>query len=103
MESVVYIIRKSILNPVKEIESIYSEMAKGNMQVKVIYNSRDELGNMARSIKKTNAMLAVYIKNITEKLKQMSQGDMRIDIKMEYIGDFAAIKQAIMKSSERYP
>ncbi len=93
--AIVFIIRRSILNPVREIEAVYAEMAKGNMHVQVSYDSRDELGKMAANIRKTNAMLSSYIQDISEKLGQMSQGDMRVNVDMEYIGDFAAIKQAI--------
>jgi methyl-accepting chemotaxis protein len=89
------ILRKSILSPVKEIEKVYAEMAKGNMQVQVSYESRDELGSMAANIRKTNGMLASYIRDISQKLNQMSGGDMRVNVDMDYIGDFAAIKQAI--------
>ena len=93
------IIRKSIMNPVKEIEGVYGEMAKGNMQVSISYDSRDELGSMAKSIKKTNALLASYIQDITDKLSQMSRGDMRVNIDLDYIGDFAAIKQAMLSTA----
>ncbi len=86
------IIRKSILTPVKEIESVYAEMAKGNMQAQLTYEGRDELGSMAKSIRKTNNMLAGYINDISQKLGQMSKGDMRVKVDMDYIGDFAAIR-----------
>jgi methyl-accepting chemotaxis protein len=89
------ILRKSILSPVQEIDKVYSEMAKGNMQVQVSYKSRDELGSMASNISKTNSMLASYIRDISQKLSQMSKGDMRVNVDMDYIGDFTAIKQAI--------
>jgi methyl-accepting chemotaxis protein len=98
------ILRKSILTPVKEIDNVYAEMAKGNMQVQVSYESRDELGRMAVNIRKTNNLLASYIRDISEKLNQMSKGDMRVNVNMDYIGDFAAIKQAIKDTAsiERY-
>jgi len=90
-----FVIRKSILTPVKEIVKVYDEMSKGNVQVKVTYESKDELGKMAESIRKTNALLASYIKDISEKLGLISQGDMRIDMNLDYVGDFAQIKKAI--------
>lgn len=90
-----YIIRKSILTPVKEIVRVYDEMSKGNVQVQVTYKSKDELGKMAESIRKTNALIASYIRDISEKLELMSKGDMRIDINLDYVGDFAQIKKAI--------
>lgn len=88
-------IRKSILNPVKEIEGVYAQIAKGNMQAQISYDSRDEIGSMASSIRKTNSIIGSYIHDIAEKLTQMSQGDMRVNVNLDYIGDFAAIKQAM--------
>ncbi|ADY55500.1 methyl-accepting chemotaxis sensory transducer [Syntrophobotulus glycolicus DSM 8271] len=96
---VISAIRKSILNPVREIVDVYEEMAKGNMQVDIQYESRDEMGKMAQSIKKTNALLSGYIGDISDKLGQMSHGDMRIRVDMDYIGDFAAIKQAMQNTT----
>jgi len=92
---VIIAIRRSITKPVTEIVNVYNEMSKGNMQVEIKYESKDEMGKMAQSIRRTNALLTSYIKDITEKLELMSQGDMRINMEMDYIGDFAAIKEAI--------
>ncbi|MDD4716376.1 MAG: HAMP domain-containing methyl-accepting chemotaxis protein [Oscillospiraceae bacterium] len=92
---IVNMIRNSILGPVKEITGVYDEMAKGNMGVEIAYESRDEMGMMAKSINKTNALLSSYIQDISDKLRLLSQGDMRIHVDMDYVGDFAAIKQEI--------
>ena len=89
------VIRKSILTPVNEIVNVYEEMSKGNMKVAIRYESKDEMGEMAQSIRKTNALLTSYINDIAEKLALISQGDMRINMDMDYIGDFVAIKEAI--------
>jgi len=92
---IIIAIRRSIIKPVTEIVSVYDEMSRGNMQVGINYESKDEMGKMAQSIRKTNALLTSYIKDISEKLGLMSQGDMRINMDMDYIGDFAVIKKAI--------
>lgn len=92
-------IRRSILIPVREIERVYGEMAKGNMSVSVNYESRDELGSMAKNIKRTNELLSAYIDDISEKLGQISEGDLRVAVDMEYIGDFAAIKHAMEETT----
>lgn len=94
-----FAIRRSILLPVREIERVYAEMAKGNMGCTIHYESRDELGRMAKSIKRTNDLLSAYISDISDKLGQISEGDMRIAVEMEYIGDFAVIKQAIQETA----
>ncbi len=92
---IIFAIRRSIMKPVTEIVNVYDEMSKGNMQAKISYESKDEMGKMAQSIRKTNELLTSYINDISKKLELMSQGDMRINMEMDYIGDFAAIKNAI--------
>lgn len=97
--AVVYLIRRSILNPVKEIEKVYEKMAQGNLQAEISYDSRDELGRMAGNIKKTNALIASYVRDIADKLGQLSRGDMRLHIDLDYIGDFDAIEQAMRNTA----
>jgi len=92
------IIRKSILDPVKEIELVYKEISKGNLQAQITYVSKDELGSMAENIRNTNAAITSYIHDITEKLNLLSQGDMRFTMDLDYVGDFEAIKKAIIKT-----
>jgi methyl-accepting chemotaxis protein len=96
----IHIIRKSILTPVREIVDVYKEMSQGNMQVKVSYESKDELGQMAESIRKTNELHTSYIEEISEKLGKMSQGDMRITMERNYVGDFIALKTSIESTAE---
>ncbi len=96
--AVVLFIRRSIMNPVSEIDRVYTEMSKGNLNTEIIYDSKDELGSMAKNIKKTNSLLASYVQDITAKLTQLAQGDMRLNVELDYIGDFMAIKQAIVNT-----
>ncbi len=91
---VVYAIRKSILSPVKEIERVYTEIAKGNMNVNVNYDSRDELGNMARLIRQTNELQSSILGDVVKNFTKISQGDLRIKVEIDYPGDFAALKKA---------
>lgn len=86
---------KSILMPVREIEIVYGEIEKGNLNIPITYESRDELGRMADSIRNANARISSYIRDISEKMSRLSQGDMCIQIDLDYIGDFAAIKKAM--------
>ncbi|WP_077613488.1 methyl-accepting chemotaxis protein [Clostridium sp. Marseille-P2415] len=91
-------IRKSILDPVKEIDLVYREISKGNLKAQITYESRDELGSMAENIRNTNASITSYIRDITEKLNLLAEGDMRFSVDLDYIGDFKAIKLAILKT-----
>lgn len=95
--AVVYAIRKSILRPVREIEKVYTQMAQGNIRTDISYDSRDELGSVLKGIKTANALIASYIQDITAKLDQLSRGDMRLHVNMDYLGDFDPIEQALKR------
>jgi len=89
------VIRRAILAPVKEIVSVYGEISRGNLQAHLNFESKDELGRMAQSIRSTNALITSYIQDISQKLGQMAAGDMRVHMDMDYVGDFAAIRDSI--------
>ncbi|MEA5136900.1 MAG: methyl-accepting chemotaxis protein [Candidatus Fimivivens sp.] len=88
-------IRKSILTPVNEIVASFEAISKGNMHTQINYESRDEMGRMAKLIKTSNAMQTAIMADIIDKLTKMSQGDLRIEVTQDYPGDFAALKQTI--------
>ena len=97
---IVIIIRSSILRPIKEIMRVYAEMAKGNMSVQVNYDSRDELGIMAKLIQKANNMQSTILGDVIHKFSLIAQGDMRIKVDMDYPGDFAALKEAMQTTAD---
>lgn len=91
---IIIAIRKSILTPVREIEQAYSEISKGNLNVNIDYDSRDELGNLARLIKLTSERQSAIIQDLIGNLVKISRGDMRIRVNVDYIGNYAILKKA---------
>ncbi len=89
------LIRNSILKPVKEIVQVYEEMARGNMNVAIQYESLDELGQMAKLIQKANRMQATILGDVIEKFMRLSRGDLQIRVDMDYPGDFMMLKETI--------
>lgn len=85
----------SVVNPVQEILNASEQISKGNLDVDIKYTSEDELGLLAGSMKETIATLKLYIYNISEVLDRISKGDMRAKVEVEYLGDFAKIKNSI--------
>ncbi len=92
-------ITQSISKPAREIQAVYEEVANGNMGVQVAYTSKDELGQMANSIRTANTRLSSYIQDISEKLILLSQGNMCFTVELDYVGDFAAIKTALVDTA----
>lgn len=93
----------NILTPVKKIEDAMSEVVKGNLSVSVEYESKDEFGSMAGSMRSVTSGLARIIKDIEICLSAIAGGDLTVvssDRNM-YVGDYQKILEAMrgIKSS----
>ncbi len=88
-------INKTIVRPIATMSNVAGELAKGKLENEITHSSSDELGVLSASLKSMVASLKGYIIDISDKLGQMSRGDMRVVIDREYIGDFAAIRKAM--------
>jgi methyl-accepting chemotaxis protein len=81
--------------PLNEIEMATKELADGNLNVVITYESQDELGSLANSTRSFIDKLNRYINNISDVLGKMSMGDMTVGVTMEYSGDFAPIRASM--------
>ncbi len=91
-------IRQSILKPVKEIVNAYEEISKGNVRTTISYDSKDEMGQMAKLIRESNKMQGAFIDDVIEKLTKISNGDLQIQVDLDYPNDFLALKTTIEKT-----
>lgn len=88
-------IRKSILEPVNKIVSVFDAISNGHMQTQINYDSRDEIGRMAKLIEKSNTMQTAIMSDVIDKFNKLSQGDLQLEVTQDYPGDFAQLKQII--------
>lgn len=91
---VIYIVR-SITTPVYEIELATKQLSEGDLSAVVTYESKDELGSLADSVRKLIINLRGYISNISGILKMMADGDLTTTVDMEYKKDFSPIKDSL--------
>ncbi len=90
------IIRKKVLQPIAAIEQEMGEIASGNLSANFSLESdTSEIGMLVHSIHNTRATLRLYIGDISEKLKQIANGNINIVADTEYKGDFAPIQFAL--------
>lgn len=89
-----YII-KSIRKPLEEIEIAAKSLAEGNLNAIVTYESKDEVGSLANSIRSLIGNLNGYITNISFVLGRMSEGDMTVTVDLNYQNDFLPIKHSM--------
>lgn len=97
----VYIAR-SITRPIAELGHAAECIANGELDVEIAYQSKNELGGLADSMRVTLSRLLVLIKDLTVLLQQLSEGN--FDVKFEnteaYVGIFHPLLVSIQQTTE---
>ncbi len=84
------VIVRLIKLPISEIENAATKMAEGDLDVKIAYTSKDELGVLAAQVRRLIQKLQVIIDDEDRFLAQMAAGDFTVDTvcEGEYTGGF---------------
>lgn len=85
--------------PINEMATAARSLAEGNLDVNITYVSKDEIGSLANSLKAASSTLKQYVNDISHHLNSMAKGDMTEEITQDYRGDFAPIKESLLKIS----
>ena len=94
---------KRMVKPINQLTAVANKIADGDLNVSIDVQSNDEIGNVASSFKQTVARLKSYvdyIDEITKTLNKISNGNLKFDLKYEYVGEFAKIKEALLNISK---
>jgi methyl-accepting chemotaxis protein len=87
-------ISRGISKPVKKMAEAAQKMAKGDLKVQIDVTSEDEIGQLGKAFMESSASIRAYIADITESLAEVEHGNLDVVSKMEYIGDYADLKNA---------
>ncbi|MEG2094879.1 MAG: methyl-accepting chemotaxis protein [Lachnospiraceae bacterium] len=84
--------------PIKEIEQAANEMAQGSLSVTIDYESKDELGSLANSMRTLTHGVSNIIDDLGYGLSNLAKGDFTVGSKVPdaYIGDYIALKTSMM-------
>ena len=92
------VIRRRILQPVIAVKDQMGEISQGNLSAEFRWEpDTSERGMLVNSIHETKRELKTYIKDIDEKLAQMAQGNMDLNITATYRGEFLPIRNAMQQ------
>lgn len=89
-----------IVSPITEVKDAMNELAKGNLQVSISPSSITELSELSSSATKTINTLTSYIHNITTVLGHLEDRDMTVTVDIDYMGDFAPIKNSLIEITQ---
>lgn len=88
-------ITKSITKPLDQIDYAVSELAKGNLKAEVSYHSKNEMGRVCEHLRESMSTLRTYVAEIDSTLGEVAEGNLNVDLKGEFLGDFIPLKQSI--------
>ncbi len=95
---IIIIVTKAITNPILEIESAARDLANGQLNTNITYQSQDELGSLANSMRSSIEIFKIYISDIDIAMTEMSNNNFDIkESQQPFIGDFKSIEISIKK------
>lgn len=97
-----YFIGNRLTKPVRELTVIARKIADGDLSSDINISSKDEVGQLASAIKGLTQRLSKYIDYINEisySLDELSNGNLSLDLKYDYDGEFAKIKNSLINTS----
>lgn len=90
----------SVVRPVKEIRAAADRMAEGRLDVSINYSSRNELGGLAESMRAMTKRISYYMGVISTNLERLAKGDLNIEKKEAFAGDFRPVQLSMQKTVE---
>ncbi len=89
-----------ITKPIEQTTIRLQNLSGGNLSDEVeIADSKDEVGILTKSLADTVEILRTYINNISYVLSEFSNGNLDVQINLDYIGDFQSIKSSLLQTS----
>lgn len=90
------LVTKKITTPIEELKEVADRMAQGDLKCHLDYQSDDELGHLADSMRTMMTRISYYMDYISATTGKMAQGDFNIPHASEaFKGEFRAIQISI--------
>lgn len=89
----------TVSKPIETVTRRLQKLSDGNLHDPVeVAQTRDEVGVLTKSLFQTTQSMLGYIDNISYVLKNMDDGNMDMRIELDFIGDFAPIKESLLNT-----
>lgn len=86
---------RRLLKPLGEISGAMEAFSQGDLEADIQACGKDEIGRMAESIRSSIYILKRVIRETTETLGEISAGNLKVEVKEIYVGDFRNLKAAL--------
>ena len=71
------------------------KLSQGELDQQITYESHDEIGSLADSLRHTIETLKIYVGEIDACMYAMGKGKLNYETKVEFKGDFASLKRSL--------
>lgn len=89
------IIIKSITNPINEVKEAANAIANGQLETRLNYRAKNELGQLADDIRETADALNLYVTEIKNALTALGKGKLNYVPETEFKGDFIKLSNSV--------
>lgn len=89
------ILLKAILSPLGELKQAAYALSQGDFSARITYESRDELGDVSRSIEDSFLTLKAVISDLSTVLARLGHGDLTVSVMQEFKGELKNIENSI--------
>ncbi len=89
----------AITRPLRELEKSADKIVEGNFDISISYESRDEMGLLAKAFKNMTKIVGTVIVDASRILSEMAEGnfDVRTQAEEYYVGSFQSLLLSIRK------
>ena len=89
--------RKELLNPIIGVSAALAELSQGNLNADLgdMKANNSEVGRMVGALAYMKENFSKMITEIADVLGSMGQGNYRVEVKENYVGEFVKIKEAM--------
>ena len=104
MLGIAIIVGNKQAKPIMSLTKSVKRLSEGSLDEEISVRSKNEIGLLAKGLRQLVKQLKdyqLYIQEITDSLTEMQNGNLDIELKNEYAGEFAKVKFALLNLSDR--
>ncbi|RKJ74870.1 HAMP domain-containing protein [Butyricicoccus sp. 1XD8-22] len=99
--SLVMYVFKHVVAPILLITERTRPLMDGKLDVALEYRADDELGDLAKTLEGSLAIIRSYVEDINRIMGQLSEGSFDVHAAEPFVGDFRSIEQSIESFTEK--
>ena len=103
MLGIAIIVGNKQAKPILSLTKSVKKLSEGSLDEEISVRSKNEIGLLAKGLRQLVKQLKdyqLYIQEITDSLTEMQNGNLDIELKNEYAGEFAKVKFALLNLSD---